>query len=486
MNNTQAPIYQVLIIGNGPSGIALSNILSGNFPYFSGKVPNQPVRSEEADVFVKCRRNPELSIVEQDLQYLSEGLVGRSSNPVALLFDHLNQPNADTGLYEESTLRWRHCRENEINHLVVGRSPRCGGSWQLMQGAQLTVSLNNWLDLPGWTFQEWLKQHWQQLEKSCTACPLVENDLSGDGYSYDRASTGHVAEYYENYVTTMGLRTNFESNVTVTSVRRVDHCSNLWEVCGVQKTKCQFFRSKKSFKVYAENVVLATGLAKPKKLGIDGEGLRFVHHHLRSAVQFLKHGEGSRRKETISPVVIVGDGLSAADAVLLLFAEDIPVIHILRRDLNDEELILNKLPTQVYHDYAKVKDMMCKPVYSSDGRCLYQAYFKCQLLSISKQKECKMKMVDGKCLTQQVSAVFILIGSKPDLSFLKDTPSLGVDPSVDLDCRHNPIDINPYTYECKNAKNLFAMGPLVGDNFVRFGVGGALGIASHLHKNYRR
>ena len=352
-----------------------------------------------------------------------------------------------------------------------------------MQGAQLTVSLNNWLELPGWTFQEWLKLHRRKLKDSASSCQLVKNDIYSEGNSYDRASTAHIAEYYENYVTKMGLDKNFDNNVTVTSVRRKDGESSLWEVSGTKKARCRFACAK-SFKVYAENVVLATGLSKPKRLGIEGENLPFVYHHLRRVVDFTKQLDGFQR-EKLEPVVVVGDGLSAADVVLELFSVEIPIIHILRHDLNDEELILNKLSNQVYHDYAKVKDMMCNPVYGSNGTCLYQAYSKCQLVSVSKSKECKIKMADGKNQCQKVSAVFILIGSKPDLTFLKDVPPLGVDPSTDVDCKHNPIDVDPHTYECKHVNNLFAMGPLVGDNFVRFGIGGALGIASYLHKCYK-
>ncbi|XP_028405825.1 oxidative stress-induced growth inhibitor 2-like [Dendronephthya gigantea] len=480
MNSPHENPYSVVIIGNGPSGISLSNILSGNFPYFNGKVPECP-QPEESFLYDKCKRDINVSIIEQDLEYLSEGLQGRSTNPVGLLFDHLNQPNADTGLHEESTLAWRRHHDRGINHLVVGRG-RSGGSWHQMQGSQLTVSLNKWLDLPGWTFSEWLKQHHKEIKQTSSCCQLARNEVVSMGNLYDRASTSHVAEYYENYVSQQGLEKHFMNNTTITSVTQKD---NVWEICGTKRVCCKFSSCKKSFRVFAENIVLANGLSKSKKLSIDGEGLPFVHHHARKVVQLTKPDVKSSTKIR-KPVLVVGDGLSAADVVLELFSHEIPVIHVLRHDLNDEELVLNKMPTQVYHDYAKVKDMMAKPVFTPQGDCLYHAYFKCQLLSISKHKECKLKMQDGKCQTVQVSAVFILIGSRPELSFLKDIPPLGVDPTKDVDCRHNPIDIDPYTYECKRVKNMFAMGPLVGDNFVRFGIGGALGIASHLHKSARQ
>lgn len=415
----------------------------------------------------------------QDLEYLTEGLQGRSNNPVALLFDYLSQPNADTGLNEESTLMWRHRSDRRIPHLVIGRG-RNGGSWHLMQGSQLTVSLNNWLDLPGWTFREWLKGHHKEIRQSSSCCQLAKDSVVAEGNLYDRASTSHVAEYYETYVTKQGLEKYTANNVTITSAKWKD-C--VWEICGTRKVRCKFASHKKSFRVLAENLVLAGGLSKPKTLCIEGENLPFVFHHVRKLINLT--AADSKSPAMKKPVLIVGDGLSAADAVLELVSKEIPVVHVLRHDLNDEELVLNKMSTQMYHDYAKVKDMMSNPVYTAQGDCLYQAYFKTQLLSITKHRECKLKMQDGKCQTVVVSDVFVLIGSRPDLSFLQDVPPLGVDPSQELDCRHNPVDIDAYSYESRRVKNLFAMGPLVGDNFVRFGIGGALGIANHLHKSFK-
>lgn len=60
---------------------------------------------------------------------------------------------------------------------------------------------------------------------------------------------------------------------------------------------------------------------------------------------------------------------------------------------------------------------------------------------------------------------------------------LGEDPSKPIDCKNNPIAVDKYTYEVlKVNRNLFAMGPLAGDNFVRFIPGGALAITAALHQ----
>lgn len=59
----------------------------------------------------------------------------------------------------------------------------------------------------------------------------------------------------------------------------------------------------------------------------------------------------------------------------------------------------------------------------------------------------------------------------------------GEDATKPIDCKTNPIAVDKFTNEVIRApKGLFSMGPLVGDNFIRFIPGGALAITSALHK----
>lgn len=60
---------------------------------------------------------------------------------------------------------------------------------------------------------------------------------------------------------------------------------------------------------------------------------------------------------------------------------------------------------------------------------------------------------------------------------------LGENPDRPIDCKTNPVLVNKITNRVLNSpKGLYAMGPLVSDNFVRFIPGGALAITSALHK----
>lgn len=89
---------------------------------------------------------------------------------------------------------------------------------------------------------------------------------------------------------------------------------------------------------------------------------------------------------------------------------------------------------------------------------------------------------DGKILQFSVSFAAVLIGSRPDLSFLPQSYKLGVKKGLPIDSKTNNIDVNKLNYLVSGFEGLYAMGPLAGDNFVRFLPGGALGIVSDLYK----
>jgi hypothetical protein len=52
--------------------------------------------------------------------------------------------------------------------------------------------------------------------------------------------------------------------------------------------------------------------------------------------------------------------------------------------------------------------------------------------------------------------------------------------------KNNGLHINPYTYECIDFENVYALGPLAGDKLVRFLQGGALACAANLFKKHRQ
>ncbi|XP_078606547.1 oxidative stress-induced growth inhibitor 1-like isoform X2 [Branchiostoma floridae x Branchiostoma japonicum] len=479
----------VVVIGNGPSGICLSYLLSGNWPYVNNHPHPNPFLER------KLRENPDCSILQQDLQYLSEGLEGRSNNPVALLMDTLCHPNADLGMDEPSCLQWNHHPARNIPHVVLGRGPP-GGAWQDMDGSMLTLSLGNWMELPQMDFRQWA-QHHRRSQHGGVNCARQ-----------DRAYISDVAQYYSDYVKHMGLEKNFLVGSTVTSVRRlVVDCAFINQESGEQEASCQLHRPEccrknmwevrgvlqvddlqQPFCYHAPHVVMATGTTDiPNRLDFKGDNDNdVVVHDLREIEKAIANKELDEHSD---PVMVVGAGLTAADAILCLRSRKIPIVHVFRRDVKDQGLIFKTLPDGLYPEYHTVYQMM----KSKDGYPGYKSYPRHEILEMRADRKCVLKGPVRRCLIGRmmdcpekvvhVSKVLVLIGARPNLSFLGNNGmDLAVDSTKQVSCKKNPIDVDPYTFESARAQGLYAVGPLVGDNFVRFVKGGPLGIASHLVK----
>ncbi|XP_066290922.1 oxidative stress-induced growth inhibitor 1-like isoform X2 [Branchiostoma lanceolatum] len=479
----------VVVIGNGPSGICLSYLLSGNWPY----VNNHPHPNHILER--KLRENPECSILQQDLQYLSEGLEGRSNNPVALLMDTLCHPNADLGMDEPSCLQWNHHPARNIPHVVLGKGPP-GGAWQNMDGSMLTLSLGNWMELPQMEFRQWA-QHHRRSQHGGVNC-----------VRQDRAYISDVAQYYSDYVKHMGLEKNFLVGSTVTSVRRlVVDCAFINQESGEQEASCQLHRPEccrmnmwevqgilqvgdieQPFCYHAPHVIMATGTTDiPNRIDLKGDNNNdVVVHDLREIEKAIANKELDEHSD---PVMVIGAGLTAADAILCLRSCKVPVVHVFRRDVKDQGLIFRTLPDGLYPEYHKVYQMM----KSKDGYPGYKSYPRHEVVEMRAGRKCVLKgpvrrcligrMMEGAEKVVNVSKILVLIGASPNLSFLGNNGmDLAVDSTKQVSCKKNPIDVDPYTFESAKARGLYAVGPLVGDNFVRFVKGGPLGIASHLVK----
>ncbi|XP_067905921.1 oxidative stress-induced growth inhibitor 1-like isoform X2 [Heterodontus francisci] len=356
-----------------------------------------------------------------------------------------------------------------------------------IEGSMVTLSLGDWMELPDLPFRNWIR-----VKRRCLRT--------------DRAMTTDIAEYYQHYAKVKGLRENFACGTVVTSVRRVSPssseenqahvttdnmtgvqtshqstCTSLFEVNGYSKTKDG---SHKAFCIYAEKVVLATGTYdSPSWLGINGEDLPFVHHTTSELENTLKEQEMG---VNFDPILIVGGGLTAADAVISAHHSNVPVIHVFRRDVNDPGLIFNQLPKVMYPEYHKVHQMMTQQSCTTTGP--YKGYLslpKHRVLCFTPDRKCILQdKASGERKTFNISMALILIGSNPNLTFLPNQGrSLAVNTEFPVNSKRNPVDVDSFTYECVQERGLYALGPLVGDNFVRFLQGGALAVTSTLLKD---
>uniref|UniRef100_T1J4X7 FAD/NAD(P)-binding domain-containing protein n=1 Tax=Strigamia maritima TaxID=126957 RepID=T1J4X7_STRMM len=433
---------EVVVIGNGPSAISVSYILSGHWPYYKGNGHSVEF------LHYRLMEQKEVSLVEQDLNFLCEGLEGRSSNPVSVLFDLLNHPDADLGLQLPSTLQWLYHSDKAFDHVVIGRG-KPGGSWQGMEGSTLTISLGNWMELPNLSYKEW-EAHMQK------------DKISANCIKQNRATVRSVAQYYSDYVHLQKLRNYFRNKSEVTRVTPLSDSNDTnWKVEGYQYDNGRKIR----FSYITPNVVLATGSYDlPNCLDVAGEELPFVLHSL-SQLEWLISTK--RISSESDPILIVGAGLSAADAVIAAHFYGISCIHVFRRSVTDKNLIFNKLPGNMYPEYHKVHQMMQGKGVGYQG---YQPIPSHRVVNIASNNKVQLQG-PSSCMSIYVSYVVVLVGSLPDLSFLPETGRhLAVHPDRVINGRDNTIKIDMLTHETISAPGVYALGPIVGDNFVSYNV----------------
>lgn len=463
----------------------------------------------------------------QDLQYLSEGLEGRSQNPVSLLFDVLYHPNADIGEFNPSSLTWKHDPTLKCSHVVIGKA-KPGGIWHQMLTSTLTLSLSQWLELPMFSFTDWKKQRGAMGASACDRAKCSPQSAStalgvGNGSTsrdHLRASVMDIANYYVSYVEKLGLSENFVSGKVVSEVEKLQkcrgqspefhyfslfcsgsdqspvsggsHCTQFFSDCEDWGICCQSeeqFRDDQCYRwklttksvcngaetvVRARKLVLACGLGKPKWLIAPGESEHFVTHSL-----FTFQDRIQDIRATGKPVLIVGAGMSAADAVLLALQHDIPLYHAFYQRSNDPSLVFPKLPHEMYGEYHRTWKLMQGTIQSS----LYTVLDQHRVVRFLPKGLCEVKNVENNvCRMLDVSAVVVMIGRCASLDFLPDDVKamLTVKPNLEIDSKHNVVDFDPYSHQTMSCPDLYALGPLAGDNFVRFGFGSGLATAQSL------
>lgn len=121
-----------------------------------------------------------------------------------------------------------------------------------------------------------------------------------------------------------------------------------------------------------------------------------------------------------------------------------------------------------------------------DGGSTYSFYTALPEYTLSdfdeSRKEVTLTSPEGKNLKTTISFAAVLIGSRPNMSFLPPDCSLGIIKNLPIDCKTNPVDIDRLTHRVRGVDNLFAVGPLAGDNFVRFIPGGALAVVAEIYR----
>lgn len=249
-----------------------------------------------------------------------------------------------------------------------------------------------------------------------------------------------------------------------------------WSICG--------HRACKPFRYRAKYVVVAVGTSdEPRRLNVPGESLDVLSYGCPSpeALRAIASSVSLER-----PLIVVGCGLTAADTVLLALQQSLPVVHVFGRAVSDTSLVVNRMPESVYPEYARVGKLMQTHVAAPDKPLVFdikEPYLSLQghhVISVAPHS-CSLQSSDGHEISLPCSHVFVAAGSRPNLSFLPQSgQNLAYEPGADFDCHVNPVDVDPISFESSRVPGLYAMGPLVGDNFVRFAIGGSLGITKSL------
>ena len=333
------------------------------------------------------------------------------------------------------------------------------------------------------------------LHRSVIFFVRMENAERIQKVQTNRASMEDVRSYYLDYVEAKGLGPCFKNQHTVTSVQRVldvchriddesgeqlpcnrDHSGKLkWEVSGFRHDEQG---ETSEFCYRSPHVVIASGTFDlPNRLRISGEQFPYVIHSFAEMEAMIEKGELHTESD---PLVVIGAGLSAADAIICALEKGIPVIHVFRRDIEDPNFAFKKLPSVLYPEYHYIQRLMSGKE-DTDGYHAYPSHIVSEFLE---DHQILIRSKEATCDTiLKTGCVLVSVGSRPDLSFLpKEGKHLGVIPGMAIDSKHNPVDVDAFSHQSVHESGLFALGPLVGDNFVRFLQGGALAVASHLIK----
>jgi thioredoxin reductase len=300
-----------------------------------------------------------------------------------------------------------------------------------------------------------------------------------------RATYDEIRAYYIHYVKRNHLTNYFRNGCEITSIGQVcidtpnyDDIAEeiqrpelVWEIHGYDE------RDQNPFIIHAKHVVLATGISQEitKPLGIIGEPISqsFTYTNLHDIEDLIINKK--RLNNNSKPLLVIGCGLTAIDVILLCQNYSIPVLHVFRRAIDDHELVLNQLPATLYPEYERIKELIKQSSYQKHH--FYQCCPQSEVLSISSDGTVQIRNLRTQTtMDYEISFVARLTGAEIKLPFF---PPLNPRKSTSL-------HINPYTYECIDFENVYALGALAGDKLVRFIQGGAFACAGNLMKKFRQ
>ncbi|GMS97275.1 hypothetical protein PENTCL1PPCAC_19450 [Pristionchus entomophagus] len=451
------PDTEVVVIGNGPAGLAVSAFLSGIHPYYDS-LRGHP----DDEVHRRLTRLEQSSLIDQDLSWYEQKMMEQADRAMGYLYDTLARPSIDAGIHRPSSLRWAANPCRAVPHVVLGATEP-GGSWSTHDPEMVAVSVGGLLDLPGYPMAAWMED-----PKSAR----------------ERQPASVVAAYMREYPQRVGISGRVRSGTTVTRLEKTP--SGLWRVSGV-------YSSGRPFTLLTRRVVLATGLMQQRMLEVEGEtGNDCIVYTMQQLKQ--KMGEittfqdptvpssssaSSAAPTATKPVIVVGDGISAADTVLFCMERGLRVVHVMRK--NEHELrrlaqrLRSRFSVSLYPEYYNVFELM-------QGRQSHPLYERRVSAHVQKIEEGLVVLRTRTGMKEEpFSLLAACIGQRT--TFEGVLPEEGGEPSSSRSSHSFGRD-----YRSEEDGSLFCVGSAVGDHYVRFLVGGAMHVAQQIvaeHENGR-
>lgn len=461
-NNENENILDVIIIGNGPSALALGSLLQRKWVVGTGGALE--LSSEALRDAARALAGRDLGDVGGSLlDSLGRKIPARCVSPTSAVVDGLRFPAADgrgATLLDADERRPSSGDGAPLAVAIVGRDPP-GGSWHAMPGETLTVSPARWMSLPGLAW-------------------------SAPPHPSGRATRGACAAYYERYAReVLSAGTCHCGEATAAEVR-----DGAWRV-----TVAAAGGERRALRGRA--LVLATGAYdEPRRLRIPGE----------DRAPLVVHRAPTAPRRRGQRLLVVGAGLSAADAVLGWLSGGGTVVHLFRGAAKETRLYA--MFGGEHRDAYAGECQLARLVAGEATNPNYQPVSG-RLTAVNEDGTVDLEMAAGgdagdlRCAKFDVVA--ILVGGTPSLGFLAPSlrrrlPPASLPPGTKLDgtIGTHPVHVRVDTATglvlaedaggevLQDAPPLYALGPLRGDNFVRFVVGDAAAVANDLLRRKRK
>lgn len=447
-----------VVIGNGPSALALSFLLHGNVPYY-----NQDGRHPHFDVILdrklESQRSASLYSSLGRVDNLCEHFeaAGTYSNDawlVNVLLDTLMWPNADLDLDCQSTVNFIHDPSYARKHIVLGSARAAGGQWAEKAPSRngdnaKTLSYSEQLSLPGYTFAQYFRETYGE-----------------EMAQYERPRRPHVSAYYAAYPERTGLCDALYNETIVTSVSRLD--AGGYSIAGTD-------RSGRPFTTSCENVVLACGLFT----------------HLIEPPPILSRYVGypaTPLRMSNDPILIVGSGFSAADAIVHNLGIR-PVIHLYKWDKADYISPLKHCHRSSYPEYADIYRRMKLSANGASSFDDYEGFADCtitQVTEVDGRHDITFVSDDSRETrrTVLVGEIAVLAGRRTSLDFLepKILRALQIDSHegwLEKTGLRDQIEARGAALTVDGGK-ILCIGSITGDSLVKFMFGAVFGAAAKI------